>query len=65
MINLPEDADQINQIIALVLIAIGFFFAGLKIGYRNEMKLRITIVRLEHQLARWEEREPRDIDTII
>jgi hypothetical protein len=57
--------DQLNYIIALVLCSIGFLCAGLRLGYRNELKLRIVIVRLEHHLARKEEREPRDIDDLI
>lgn len=57
--------DQLNCIIGIALCSIGFLYIGLRAGYRNELKLRIVITHLECRLAREEEREPRDTDSVI
>ena len=48
--------------IAIPATAIGFFCAGILWGRRHELKWRIRWIAHEYDLARHENRKPRNID---
>lgn len=50
--------------IMIVLVAIGYFCAGIVIRQSRVLYWRIKWIELEHQLARREGREPRNISTV-
>ena len=48
----------------ILLVAVGFFCAGVSHGRRHDLFWRLQWIELEHALARLQKREPRDIESI-
>lgn len=56
--------SEVFYCVLLVLTAIGFLCAGIALQQPRVLHWRIEWIKLEHDLARLQGREPRNIDAL-